>query len=98
MIESVRFCSSYDHLKWDFMAFKMKRISVGKYKVYKILVNNKCTKMLLHGVWSYSFHDTTFHGPSMFAGKAKIYGMLYNQFSSIAFDETSSYWSALKSS
>ena len=37
------------------------------------------------------------HGPSMFAVKAKIYGVLYNQPSSIAFDETSSYWSALKS-
>ena len=38
------------------------------------------------------------HGPSMFAVKAKIYGVLYNQASSIAFDETSSYWSALESS
>ena len=32
----------------------------------------------------------------MFAVKAKIYGVLYNQASSIAFDETSSHWSALK--
>ena len=38
------------------------------------------------------------HRSSMFAIKAKIYGVLYNQASSIAFDETSSYWSALKSS
>ena len=38
------------------------------------------------------------HGLSMFAVKAKIYGVLYNQASSIAFDETSSYCSALKSS
>ena len=37
------------------------------------------------------------HGPSMFAVKAKIDGVLDNQASSIAFDETSSYWSALKS-
>ena len=36
------------------------------------------------------------HGPSMFAVKAKIDGSLYNQSSSIAFDETSSYWSAPK--
>ena len=28
------------------------------------------------------------HGPSIFAVKAKIYGVLYNQASSIAFDET----------
>ena len=33
----------------------------------------------------------------MFAVKAKIYGVLYNQSSSIAFDETSSYWLAPKS-
>ena len=39
-----------------------------------------------------------FHGPSMLAVKAKIYGVLYKQYSSIAFDETSSYWSVLKSS
>ena len=38
------------------------------------------------------------HGPSMLAIEAKIYGVLYKQYSSIAFDETSSYWSALKSS
>ena len=31
------------------------------------------------------------HGPSMFAVKAKHYGVFYNQSSSIAFDETSSY-------
>ena len=36
------------------------------------------------------------HGPSMFAVKAKIYGVIYKQSSSIAFDETSSYWSAPK--
>ena len=29
------------------------------------------------------------HGPSMLAFKAKIYGLVYNQSSSIAFDETS---------
>ena len=38
------------------------------------------------------------HGPSMFANKAKIYGVLYKRSSSIAFDETSSYWSEAKDS
>ena len=38
------------------------------------------------------------HGPSMFAVKAKIYGVIYKQSSSIAFDETSIYWSAPKTS
>ena len=37
------------------------------------------------------------HSPSMFAVKAKIYRVLYNQASSIALDETSSYWSTRKS-
>ena len=36
------------------------------------------------------------HGPSMFAVKAKIYGVIYNPASSIDFNETSSYWSAPK--
>ena len=36
------------------------------------------------------------HGPSMFAIKAKIYGVLCKQSSSTTFDETSSYWSAPK--
>ena len=38
------------------------------------------------------------HGPSMFAVKVTIVGVFYNQSSSIAFDETSCYWSAPKSS
>ena len=36
------------------------------------------------------------HSSSMFAVKAKNYGVTYNQCSSIAFDETYSYWSAPK--
>ena len=34
-----------------------------------------------------SRHIIKLYGPSMFAVKAKIYGVLYNQSSSIAFDE-----------
>ena len=45
-----------------------------------------------------SMHQGGLHGPSMFAVKAKIYGVLYKQSSSIAFDETSSYWLAPKNS
>ena len=36
--------------------------------------------------------------PVTVAWYGKIYSVLYKQSSSIAFDETSSYWSALKSS
>ena len=36
--------------------------------------------------------------PSMVGVKEKIYGVLYNQSSYIAFDEASSYWSAPKRS
>ena len=38
----------------------------------------------------------TLHGPPMLAVKAKIYEVLDKQSSSIAFDEKSNYWSALK--
>ena len=38
------------------------------------------------------------HGPSMFVDKAKIYRVHYKQSSSLAFDETPSYWSVPKSS
>ena len=41
---------------------------------------------------------TELHGPSMLAVKATINGVIYKQSSSIAFDETSSYWSAPKNS
>ena len=49
-------------------------------------------------LWVRLVSDLVLHGPSMFASKAKIYGVLYNQASSIAYDETSSYWSVLKRS
>ena len=44
------------------------------------------------------YANVQLHGPSMFAVKAKIYAVLYNPAGSIDFDETSSYWSAPKSS
>ena len=40
--------------------------------------------------------DRSIARPSMFSVKAKIYGVIYNRSSSIAFDETSSYLSAPK--
>ena len=44
----------------------------------------------------YQSHSAVLHGPSVFAVKAKIYRVIYSQSSSIAFDETSCYWSAPK--
>ena len=41
---------------------------------------------------------TRLHGPSVFTIKEKNYGVLYNQSSSVTFDETSCYWSTPKSS
>ena len=37
---SVRFCLSYDHLKWDFIAFKMNIISLRKRIVDTDVVND----------------------------------------------------------
>ena len=60
------------------------------------------TQIRCHNVASdlglHFFANTPLRVSSMKWDKAKIYGVLYNQASSIAFDETSSYWSALKSS
>ena len=50
-------------------------------------------------IWAdLAFKPKLLHGPSMIAVNAKIYGVIYNQSSSIAFDETSSHWSTQKSS
>ena len=47
---------------------------------------------------SFCFIITLIARPVNVRLKAKIYGVLYKQSSSIAFDETSSYWSAPKTS
>ena len=54
--------------------------------------------MKAHDAMSFLYCAQVLHGTSIFAVKAKIYGVLYKQSGSITFDETSSYWSALKSS
>ena len=41
----------------------------------------------VHGKHLWSCRDGQLHGPSMFAVKAKTYGVISNQSSSIAFDE-----------
>ena len=53
-----------------------------------------------HLIWVFiaSYMSFELHSRSMFSTKAKIYGVPYKQSSSIAFDETSSYWSAPKNS
>ena len=53
---------------------------------FKLIVSPVSYKSVL--VVQSSFSVVKLHGPSMFAIKAKIYGVLYNQ-ASIAFDETS---------
>ena len=46
----------------------------------------------------YAIYGQNLHGLSMFAVEAKIFGVLYKQSSSKAFDEKSSYWSEPKNS
>ena len=57
-----------------------------------------CSNLSVPELRCFTFLSLRLHGPSILAVKAKIYGVLCKQSSSIAFDETSSYWSALKSS
>ena len=65
---------------------------------YRASFGSKDTLVPRHAILCMLFRGVKLHGPSMFAVKAKIYGVLYKQSSSIAFDETSSYWSAPKNS
>ena len=60
MTTSVRFCLTYDRLKWDFIAFKMNIFHEENALLTRALsmTLRKCAKVFLH-VWSYDFHDTT---------------------------------------
>ena len=66
---------------WETARYRLKYCLKGPLTIY---VHTRAVETLL------------LHGPSMIAVKANIYEMIQNQFSSIAFDKTSSYWSALK--
>ena len=71
------------------------------WKVLKIFTQeclNDDFGLTLTFLWQGQMLSGLLHGPPMFAVKVKIYGVLYKQSGSIAFDETPSYWSALKSS
>ena len=59
MNKSVRFCLSYDPLKWDFIAFKINIHLITK-RIADTVVDNDVAKVLLH-VWASDFNDTTFH-------------------------------------
>ena len=65
------------------LVYDQRRIK-GTYGMYKEIL------LLLH------YLLLQLQGPSMFAVKAKLYGVLYYQLSFIAFDEISSFWSARK--
>ena len=57
---SVRFCLSYDHLKWDFIAFKMNTFSKSKCIVVTDVVNGiTCTRQSVITLWPYDFCDMT---------------------------------------
>ena len=62
MTTRVRFCLSYDTLKWGFVIFKINNISIREWIVDTDVVNDvTCTvraKVLLY-VWSYDFYDMT---------------------------------------
>ena len=64
-------------------------------KMAELQVPFKVHSFILGFLYGYT---SVLHGSSMFAIKAKIYEVLYNQSSSIAYDEISSYWSVPKRS
>ena len=53
MTTKVRFCESYDPLKWDFIAFKTNLISVRKQTVDTDVANDvMCTRQSVLHMWS----------------------------------------------
>ena len=67
----------------EFLLVSLADVS-GELKLSALIVDSEIHKCI-------DFRNKRLHGPSMFAVKAKIYGVLYKQSSSVAFDETSSY-------
>ena len=60
MITNVRFCLSYDLLKWDFIAVKMNIISMRKHIVDTDVANDvTCTRQNVTTRVSYDFYGTT---------------------------------------
>ena len=58
MTMSVRFCLSYDCLKWDFIAFKVDIISIENNVVTDGVMTLRASNQVLCKVWSYDFYDT----------------------------------------
>ena len=85
---------------WYKITFHATPISFEKYKlVYLETKDFQLFSFACVHAYEDRFSGLCFlHGPSMFTVQAKIYGVPYNQSSSIAFIEISSYWSATKSS
>ena len=66
MTTSVRFCLSYEPLKWDFIAFKMKIISLRKRIVDTDVVNDVTrsrqsviTRVVIRFLWHNVIHEIT---------------------------------------
>ena len=59
MTTSVKFCLSYDCLKWDFIAFKVDIISIENNVVTDGVMTLRASNQVLCNVWSYDFYDTT---------------------------------------
>ena len=83
------YCASYTFWLLGLMSY----LKNDEFSLYRLILLIMC--MDIHSNPGPSSTDINtldiLHGPSMFAVKAKIYGVLYNQANSIAFDETSSY-------
>ena len=60
MITNVRLCLSYDPLKWDLIAFRMKISQLENVLLTRTLLMTLRlrAKILVH-IWVYDFYDTT---------------------------------------
>ena len=57
MTTSLRFCLSYDCLKWDFIALKVDITSAENNAVTNSIMTLCTSNQVLRNVWSYGFYD-----------------------------------------
>ena len=57
MTTCVRFCLSYDCLKWDFIAFKVDIMSIENNVVTDGIMTLRASNQILCNVWSYDFYE-----------------------------------------
>ena len=88
MTTRVRFCLSYDPLKWDFIAFKMNKISIRKRIIDTDVVNDVTftrqsviTRVVIWFLWHDVIHriTATWYDKSFYAVNLEKISIVYKE-------------------